>query len=48
MSQDTEKKILLPHLTTPTEKHVVDGIQVALSFRLHQQENHFEQLAMCV
>jgi hypothetical protein len=29
-------------------KYVVDGIQVVLSFCLHQQENHFEQLATCI
>ena len=29
-------------------KYVVDGIRVVLSFRLHHQENHFEQLATCV
>ncbi len=29
-------------------KYVVDGIRVVLSFRLHQQEDHFEQLATCV
>ena len=28
--------------------YVVDGIRVVLSFRLHQQEDHFEQLATCV
>ena len=29
-------------------RYVVDGIRVVLSFRLHQQEDHFEQLATCV
>ncbi len=30
------------------QKYVVDDIQDVLSFRLHQKEDHFEQLATCV
>jgi hypothetical protein len=44
-SQDKDTAAPFDHAD---RKHVVDGIQVVLSFRLHQQENHFKQLATCV
>jgi hypothetical protein len=48
MSQDTEKKDTAAPFDHADRKYVVDGIRVVLSFRLHQQENHFKQLATCI
>ena len=44
-SQDKDTAAPFDHAD---RKYVVDGIRVVLSFRLHQQEDHFEQLATCV
>jgi hypothetical protein len=44
-SQDKDTAAPFDHAD---RRYVVDGIRVVLSFRLHQLEDHFEQLAMCV
>ncbi len=44
-SQDKDTAAPFDHAD---RRYVVDGIRVVLSFRLHQQEDHFEQLAPCV
>jgi hypothetical protein len=44
-SQDKDTAAPFDHAD---RRYVVDGIRVVLSFRLHQQEDHFEQLATCV
>jgi hypothetical protein len=44
-SQDKDTAAPFDHAD---RNYVVDGIRVVLSFRLHQQEDHFEQLATCV
>ena len=44
-SQDKDTAAPFDHAD---RRYVVDGNRVVLSFRLHQQEDHFKQLATCV